>query len=245
MKQHDEGVELNLSELFRFIKKKAWIIAIVLLICILLSAVFTLAFTEPTYTAATRIYVLNRASDSLISSSDYNVSAYMANDYRVLITGKNVTQKVVEQLDLDMTITELTQKISVDFVSNTRVLEISVTHTDPEQAAQIANCVREVASLQIKQIMDVDAINLIYEASVPTSKGGVSLTTNILRAVLAGLVVSVGILVVVFRLDDTLRNEEDVEHYLGLSVLGAIPESKELGGDNNAPLKHKIFSGIF
>ena len=98
----------------------------------------------------------------------------------------------------------------------------------PQRAADIANCVRNVASQQLESIMDVDAVNLVYEAEVPERKSGPSVVKNTAIAALLGLLCAVGIFVIIYVLDDTIRTEEDVERHLGLSVLGVIPLDKEL-----------------
>lgn len=226
--ENQNEIEIDLLDLFYYLKKKLLIIVAVVAVCAVIGMGFTAFFMEPEYTATTRMYVLNRSSETTISSSDYSVSNYMVNDYSVLITGKNVTKKVIDQLGLDMTVAQLTNKISVSSIDNTRVLQIKVVDTDAQRAADIANAVRETASAQIKEIMDVDAVNLVYEAETPSQKSGPSVMKNTALAALLGMVGVVAVLVVIYILDDTIRTEEDVERYLGLSVLGVIPQSLEI-----------------
>ena len=123
---------------------------------------------------------------------------------------------------------KLANKIHVTSPDNTRVLQISVTDSDPELAASIANTVRQEAVVQLETIMAVDAVNLVYEASVPTAPSSPNVMRNTALAALLGLVGAVAVLSVVFVLDDTIRTEEDVERYLGLSVFGVIPNCKEM-----------------
>jgi len=228
MEMQKKELTIDLWDLLDYFKKKKWIIAITLVLCAFLGAIYTVFFVDATYTANTRMYVLNRSSDAYISSSDYSVSSFMITDYEVLITGRNVTDEVVERLDLDISSNQLISMISVKAVDNTRVLQISVVDTDPQRAADIANCVREVASEQIKEIVNVEAVNLVYEAKVPQNKSGPNLVKNTVLVAMFGLILCVGILTVVFVLDDTIRTEEDVERYLGLSVLGVVPVSFEM-----------------
>lgn len=227
--ENNNEIEIDLLDLFYYLKKKVWLIVAACMLFMVLGAAVTTFFMKDEYTARTRMYVLNRSSESGLSSSDYSISNYMVMDYEVLITGENVTREVIDTLNLDMTTGELTDKISVSAIDSTRVLQIVVVDTQPQRAADIANCVREVASKQIKAIMDVDAVNLVYEAEVPAQKSGPSLTKNTAIAAVLGIVAAVGVLVVIYLLDDTIRNEEDVERYLGLGVLGVIPISAELG----------------
>lgn len=226
--ENQNEIEIDLLDLLYYLKKKLAIIVAVVTVFAVIGMGFTMFFMAPEYTATTRMYVLNRSSDKSISSSDYSVSNYMVNDYSVLITGKNVTQKVINDLGLNMTVSQLTGKISVSSISNTRVLQIKVVDTDPQRAADIANAVRETASAQIKEIMAVDAVNLVFEAEVPSGKSGPSVVKNTVLAAMVGMVAVIGVLVVIYILDDTIRTEEDVERYLGLSVLGVLPQSEEI-----------------
>ncbi len=244
METRKDEMEIDLIDLFYYLKKKIWAIVAAFLVFAILGAVFTTFFMQDEYTAKTRMYVLNRSSEAGISSSDYSISNYMVKDYEVLITGENVTREVIDRLHLDMSVSELAGKISVSAIENTRILQIIVVDNDAKRAAAIANCVREISSAQIKEIMDVDAVNLVYEAEVPAGKSGPNMTQNMIIAAVLGVVLAIGVLVVVYMLDDTIRTDEDVTRFLGLDTLGVIPMSKELEtmintGLNNAK-KNKL-----
>ena len=227
--EDQKEMDIDLLDLFRYLKKRIPVLLAVFLVSAVVGFVGTKLFIPSKYTAATRVYVLNRSNETAVLSSDFSMSNYMVTDYQVLITGRNVTKEVVEQLDLNMTHEELAKMIRVTAPENTRVLQISVTDTAAQRAADIANRVRDVAVDQIKQIMDVDAVNLVYAAEIPEEPTSPSITKNTLIVALAGLTVAAGVYMVAFLLDDTIRTEEDVQRYLGFSTVGVIPLSEELG----------------
>ena len=226
--EKENELEIDLLGLFYYLKKKVWMIAVVFAACAVLGFVGTKLFITPTYTATTRIYVMNQGEDRKVAYSDFQIAAQFVNDYKVLITGRNVTKEVIEVLNLDMTPAALQKKISVAAETNTRVLDIGVKDSDPQRAADIANCVREIASVQLQEIMSVDAVNLVYSADVPQRPSSPGAMYNAVLAAALGLIAVVGILAVRFMLDDSIRTEEDVEQYLGLGTLGVIPDSAEL-----------------
>jgi capsular polysaccharide biosynthesis protein len=235
--ENNNEMEINLIDLFYYLKKRVWLVVAAFVLFSAVGAVFTACFMRDEYTAKTRMYVLNRSSETGISSSDYSTSNYMIKDYEVLIKGENVTRKVIDELGLNMSVSTLASKISVSAIDNTRVLQIVVVDNDPQRAADIANCVREVSGAQIKEIMDVDAVNLVYEAEPPHGKSGPNMTKNVAIAAILGVVAAVSVLTVIYMLDDTIKTEEDVERYLGLGTLGVIPVSTELeniGGSRNS-----------
>ncbi len=198
-------LELDMLELYVYLKKKLWVIVASVVVCAELALVITLCFLEPQYTADTRIYVLSRGNENKVSYSDFQISNVMLDDYVVLITGKNVTKEVIRELELDMTPEELEEMIQVTAPGDARVVEISVTDTDPQRAAAIANCVRENASEQIMVIMDLDTVNLVYAADPPQEKSGPDVVRNVALAALLGLIGSVVTLTVMLLLREFAR----------------------------------------
>ena len=231
--EHQNEMEIDLLDLLYYLSKRLWILIAATVIFAVGGAVITKYVMPEQFTADTRLYVLNQSNSAgmgmgALAYSDFQISDQLLEDYLVLITGINVTQEVRSVLNLDMTVKELSNIITVQSINNTRVFKIEVTDTDPQRAADIANCVREVASRQLESVMDVDAVNLVYEAEVPTKKSAPSVTKNTAIAAMLGLILSAGIFVVIYLVDDTIRTEDDVERHLGLSVLGVIPLDKEM-----------------
>ena len=242
MDYQNEEFEIDLTGLLLYLKKKARVIGAVVLACALAGFLASAVFMTPKYTASTRVYILNRSSDRY-ASSDFVIASYMLNDYKVLITGQNVTKEVVSNLELDMKPADLAGKIEVSSPENTRVLQIDYTDTDPQQAARIANAVREEAMEQLQSIMEVDAVKLIYAAEVPKASSSPSVSRNTLIAAVVGLVLSVAFYAVIYIRDDSIRTEEDVEQYLGLSTLGVIPAAKDLAAEQKKGKKFSLKAG--
>lgn len=235
---YQNEMELNFVELFYYLKKKLWIIVASFLLFAVSGFVVSRFFMTPQYTASTRLYVLNQSTDNVISS-DFVIATYVINDYRVLITGRNVTERVIDELGLNMTNGQLAGLIQVTAPDETRILQINVVDTDPQRAAAIANKVREVATEQIKTIMNVDFVGVIYEAEVPGGASSPNVMRNTGLAAVLGLALAIVVLTVIFIADDTIRTEEDVERYLGLSTLGVIPDSTDLTQSSSKTVKKK------
>ena len=186
-------------------KRRVWIVVAASALCAAMSFLISSFVLPREYVATTRMYVLSHSVTEGVNSYDYAMSNYMASDLQVLITGQNVTDVVIAKLNLDMTHEELLSKIDVSVKSNTRVLQISVTDADAHMAADIANTVREIAVDQVKSFMDLDALNLVYEAKVPQEPTSPNVLKNTLFAAAVGLILSVCILAVRFFLDDTVK----------------------------------------
>lgn len=220
--------EIDLLELIRYLLRH---VAIILICAVVLGAaafVGVKVFKTPYYTASTRIYILNRSKNDTTTYSDLQSSDKLAADYEVLITGRNVTNTVISRLNLNMSDGALARKINVSNTDGTRILQISVTDTDPARAAAIANCVREVSQEQIMEIMEIDAVNLVYEATVPTAIAGPNAKKYALLGAVLGGMLAAAVLFIRFLTDDSMRTEEDVERFLGLNTLAMIPFNEKL-----------------
>lgn len=229
-------IEFDLVELLYFLKKRIWIIALAIVVCAVGGFVGSKLFTTPQYTASARMWVYRQADQ--VTASSMQTATQLRRDCEIMITGENVTEKVIEQLDLNMTPASLGKRIKVSAQDNTRVIEVELTDTNPERAALILNTVCKVATEEINEIIGgntgtgeakEDVITIVYDAAVPTSPSSRGAKAMAVLAAILGCILALGVLVVIFVVDDTIRTEDDVERYLGLSTLAVIPVSAELG----------------
>lgn len=229
-------IEFDLMQLVRFLLKRIWIVVIIAAICAGSGYFISKSTTVPKYTSHCRIYVYQKVIDSTSlpegsSVVDYDglvLATQLAKDCQVLITGLNVSQCVVEELGLDMSPSRISDSLLVSYETSNRILQIEYTDTDPERAVLILDKVCEVASRQIYDIMKVDVVSTVYSAQMPKGPNASTVERDAILAGAVGLLLSIGVLVVLFLMDDTVRNEDDVERYLGLSTLAAVPISPEL-----------------
>jgi len=67
-------------------------------------------------------------------------------------------------------------------------------------------------------------VSVIEDASVPRTPVRPRKTINLAISVLVGLVVGVGVALVIEYFDTTVKTPDDVERYLGLPVIGIVPQ---------------------
>lgn len=242
MEERNE-LEIDIGELLRHLFRRSFSLIAAAVVCGVIGWAISSLVLTPQYTASTRVYVLSRSNENSIVYSDIQISTYVSYDFEVLITGPNVTRQVIERLGLDMTDAQLASGITVTALEGTRVLQIDYTHEDPQMAADILNCIREVSAEQIRGFVDADAVKTVYPAEAPKQPSSPNVGRNTVLAALLGLMALAGVYTTQFILDDTIRTEEDVERYLGLSVLGVIPESVELRAERTAGPKNRSRAG--
>ena len=172
-----------------------------------------------------------------INVSDLQSSNYMTKDYMILVKSNPVLDKVIADLNLKMSTSELAGKISVSTPTDTRILTIAVNDKDPMMAKKIADAVREASKAQIQSVMGIETVNTVEDAKLPESPISPNTKMNILIGFALGFIIAVAVIIIRFMLDDTIKAQEDVEKYLGLSVLGLIPELETT--DNKKKKKKK------
>ncbi len=219
--EQDE-LEIDLvALLYRLIEKLKWLIAAALLGA-LLAGVYTANFVTPLYEATSKLYVLN-PSDSAIDLTAINVGEKLAADYVQVFHNWHVHEKVISSLNLPYNYSEIQKMLKVNVLSSTRIISITVTSADPQEARDIAMAYAEFAPAFIEAKMETDRPNIFEEARVPTVPSSPSKVRNIILGFLLGGMLAAAIVVVQFIVDDRIRNAEQLERRLGLPVLGMMP----------------------
>ena len=144
------------------------------------------------------------------------------------VANQLAVEEVIQRLELeDVTYDDMTEKVSVDTPTDTRIVSITVKEKDPVMAMKEANCVREVASEHITNVMDIDAINIAETANMPIRRSSPSVYRWTMLGGILGIVVVSAVILISYLLDDTIKSSEDVENYLGMSTLALIPLAME------------------
>ncbi|MFV4922863.1 YveK family protein [Lactobacillus delbrueckii] len=126
-----------------------------------------------------------------------------------------------ESKSYSVSASELASAVSVTTTTSSQVLTLSATAETPAKAQAIANAVAKEFKEQIPKIMDVNNVTIVAEAPKGTkSFPKVSLITAI--GVLAGLVISLLIIIIKDLSDTTVRDDSFMTNELGLTNLGEI-----------------------
>ncbi|MCH3984434.1 MAG: Wzz/FepE/Etk N-terminal domain-containing protein [Lactobacillus delbrueckii] len=116
---------------------------------------------------------------------------------------------------------ELASAVSVTTTTSSQVFTLSATAETPAKAQAIANAVAKEFKEQIPKIMDVNNVTIVAEAAKGTkSYPKVKMITMV--GVLAGLVISLLIIIIKDLSDTTVREDSFMTNELGLTNLGEI-----------------------
>ena len=225
---NNDEIEIDLMEVLILLISKAWLIVLVGILTAVVGFGISAFLIAPTFESTTKIYILNKQQENTVTYSDVQLGTQLTKDYAQLITSRRVLEDVIENLNLadvyeNISYESMLNKVEVTTLTDTRILAITVTDTDPAMAMKIANSIRESAAEHIKNVMDIEAVNVVDTANLPTEKAGPSITKWTALGGCLGAFVVVAIVLLFFFLDDTIKSSDDVEKYLGLSTLALIP----------------------
>lgn len=222
------SIEIDVLYLLRKLWSRKFFIIFIALAVGIIALLGSIFFIKPKYTSTTRIYVVSRSSDSSLTNQDLQAGSYLVNDYKEVITSNEVLSSVISQENLSLSTTELSNMISVNIPTDTRVISISVEDTNAQEASDIANTIREVTAEKIKSVTKVDDVTTLEAAEVASKPSSPNIKRNAaLGALVGGFLAIVGILVLEV-LDDRVRRPEDVEEVLGMTLLGVVPDIDKL-----------------
>lgn len=235
--EQDEDT-IDLLELALGLLEHWKLIAVTAVTGAVLMALYTFFLVTPMYKATATIYVVSR-NDSVLNFSDLQVGSELTSDYIKVFEMWEVHEKVISNLDLDYTYTNMASMMSVTNTSDTRMLDITVTNPDPEEAAAIANEYADVGAKYISEKMKTDEPTLMSSARVPENPFSPNKAKNILLGFVVGFVLACGVVVVRILLDDTYKTAEDIRKYAGLVVLASVPMAENAQPKEKNVLKRK------
>ena len=138
------------------------------------------------------------------------------------------SEPVIDELQLDLDYEELSELVTVTNPDSTHIIEMQVVCGDPELSRNITNALMNISIDQIYQIIGSSEPTVI-DYSIAESVQDV--TPSIFRYMviggLLGAVAVCAVLIIRMLMDSTIKSEEDVEKYLGLPILAAVPYYRE------------------
>ncbi|WP_203269169.1 Wzz/FepE/Etk N-terminal domain-containing protein [Streptococcus uberis] len=217
------SMEIDVLTLLKKLWMKKFLILFTALFFGTLALLGSVFLIKPSYSASTRIYVINQQNASNITATDLQAGSFLVNDYKEIITSRDVMKDVIATNSLSLSPDALSKMISVTIPADTRVISITVTNHDPQQAKDLANSIREVASEKIKAVTKVQDVTPLEKAQLPSSPSSPNIKRNTLIGMLIGGLFTMFIIVIKEVLDDRVKRPEDVEEVLGMTLLGIVP----------------------
>lgn len=215
---------MSLQEILKIIKKRLWLITSVLIVGVGIAVALSFYILTPIYQAQTQILVNQKVTNQEGLYGLNEVDLQLINTYNGIITSSSLLNKVIEELDLNISPEQLMDNITVSNENNSKILNIIVLDEEHQQAVKIANTVAKIFQEEIPLLMNVDNINILSEAKLSQNTSPVKPDKILYIAIgtIAGIMLGVGFALLLEVLDTRIKDEKDVEEILNIPIMGVV-----------------------
>lgn len=222
---NNEGSEMK--RILNILKSKEILISSIILLSVLLGSIYSYYFKTPKYNASSTLLLIPNNESQTITSSELNLNSELISTYSNIAKQSKILNKVIKNLDLDMTEEKLLSNLKISNITGTYIIKIVAESTKPQEAMNIANELSSVFLDEIKEIYNLENIGIVDKAETPTNPYNINHIKDVTLSLNIGIVVS--LLVIIFRylFDDTVKQEEDIENYVEIKILGKVPLNLE------------------
>lgn len=223
--------EIDLKELFEFIKKKIGLLITITVVICLLGCVYGLFIQKPMYKSYTTIILGGNetTASQTITQSDITLNKNLVDTYAEIVKSRRVLEQVIAELDLEETYEELSNKISVSSVNNTEIIKITVADSNPIEAKNVANVTANFFSKEVVKLYNMNNVNVLDEANEANEPYNISIPKQVIIYFFIGIIIALSILFIIFYFDRTIKSVEQVEQKIKLPILGGVEEYKKGG----------------
>jgi len=227
---------MELADYLNLLRKR-WLPIVALTLLGAFSALAISLLLTPTYTAQSQVFVSTRGGDNtgtgdLLQGANFTVR--QVRSYTQLVASPRVLQPVINELGLEDTPLELSERVRAESPLDTVLINVSADDPSPIRAAEIANAtatslanvVRELEAPAAGGTSPVE-ISTVRQAAIPEDPSSPNTLLNLALGTLLGF--AVGIVIAILRevLDTRIRDTNAVEQLTDAPVLGAIAYDAE------------------
>lgn len=213
--------EFNITDFLKYYFGKLLIVFLFALLGLVGSLYYTANMQVAEYKSETKIVLANQTTD--ITVNDVSLNKNLIPTYREIIKSTKVLSKVIENLNLNISVDDLSKKIHVKSTNDTEIITIYVIDKDKYLSSSLANEVANIFKDEIKAYYPIENVNILDYAEVEEEAYNVNPVKQYIIGGTFGFLLGSMIVFLIYYFDDTVKTSEDVEKKIGLSVLTTVP----------------------
>lgn len=217
---------MQLRDYINVLIKRWWVIALTAFAAVVAAYGVSKLIPQTFRTQAVYLALANQADNGLNI-----VLRNSMNSYRELVLQPSVLDQISQQQGLDISGERWMADVNIQPRPDEQKIVIEVDAPRLDQSQMMADAVGE------RIVAEVNRINATLEGTArinvqriqPARLIAIQPNTriNMLAGAILGLIIGILLAYILEYLDDTLKNTVDVERFVGLTTLGAIPMSEK------------------
>lgn len=224
-----DRIELDLGEIFKIIYKRKFVIVGVTIVVAIITTLINIFVLKPIYEAKVSIIVGQQDVMENIaysySSDTIVLSQKLIKTYSKIATSDTVLKKTIKDLGLNYNSDEyemFKKRVIVTSEENTQLLEIGFQDKDPVKASTIVNKLTDNFLSEAEEYLPMGDLKLLDKSEIPKKAIKPNKKLNVIVAT-AITFIGVATIVILKNLRELkIVDEQDVEKYLDLKVIGTI-----------------------
>ena len=237
-------------EFLRVVRRR-WLYAVIPIVLAIGASLFVSLTATKIYSATASVFFSRpggaSASDLLLGAT---YTREQLGSYAALATTPVVLDRVIDDLDLDVTASQLDNSVSAVVYADTVIVNVTASGPDPQQSADIANSLARNLGQVAKDLSQSDegepavSASIVAEATVPQAPSSPNTWLNLVAGTLAGVMLGVLAALARDRLDTRVRDSSDLPD--SLPVLASIPLDRDskaspILGDRQSRVRSEAF----
>lgn len=232
-----EEQEIDIFRLLMILWRRAWVIALVTVICAVLTLSYSLFFITPTYRSSFTAYVNNRVENfegnGSTTTSDLNASIGLTYLYQDILVSRSVLMDAAELCGLDCSYNQLRGKVSTTVSDDSALISVYVVDEDPVLATELAAAIATVAPGHVERMRDGSSMRILDEPVQPVGKFAPNNTKYAAIGAVVGFVLCVACVMIKDLLNDRVEDADELERRHNLIVIGIIPDLSSADSANS------------
>ena len=223
---------MDIKEYLEIITRRKWAVILTTLFALAVVVVGIIVI-PPLYIATTKVRVLT-SQEGDVEFTTYNVdfSDRLLSTYAEIAKSSPVLDELSQYVS---PMPDPARRIRVEALTQTEILEISITDQDGALAAHTANKLAEILIASAKGLYTNEAyaanLYIVDPAVAPKNPSSMLPWQQIILGFMVGLFGGIGLAFIFENLDTRIYTTREIENLTGLSVIGDIPEDRNSKSD--------------
>lgn len=218
---------IDIKELINYFISKIAVVILSMIIACIIGTCYGLFVQVPKYKSTTSVILKNDSTqDTNLTVNDLNMNKNLVGTYSEIIKSKRILSKVIDNLKLKYSVSQLSSNIQVISVTETELIKIVAVDTNSKTAKLIANEAANVFVEEIPELYNISNVSILDQAEIATAPYNINIKKQLIIYLMAGLLFGCGIVLIIYYFDRTIKSVEQIDK-LGLTFLGGVQEYKK------------------
>ncbi|MCO4331571.1 Wzz/FepE/Etk N-terminal domain-containing protein [Staphylococcus hyicus] len=214
---------VDLSKIILNLKKYIWLIIILPILLLTISAVISFFLISPKFEATTQILVnQEKAQDPIQQQQNVQGTLQQVNTYAEIVNSPRILEKVAKNLNNKYSVSSLKNNVEVQSSAQSQVITVNVHADSKSEAEKIANELIKVYKKEMPEIMDINNVSILSKADGTAKQVSPNIPMNLFLGFILGLILALLFIFIKELTDTRIKDEQDIEDHLKLPVLGSI-----------------------